>query len=84
MFLTPPPERVISPRQSRDARAWLAWTTRDLADQSGMPLPAIEAFEAGKNRRVVVRAARSAFERQGIRFIVPKPIGRTHAYAGTA
>jgi hypothetical protein len=78
MLLSPREPASLTPAQCRAGRAWLEWSTRDLADASGVPVPAIEQFERGRLRRIVAERTRAALERHGLRFRVPEPIRYTH------
>jgi len=62
---------MITPEQSRAARALLAWNQQDLADQAGIGIVTVHQLEAGTSqpRRATLEVIRRAFERAGIDFI---------------
>lgn len=62
---------ILSPAQSRAARAWFDWSLRDLAERSDTSVSTVGDFERGHRVPTVrtVRAIRGAFEAAGIAFI---------------
>jgi transcriptional regulator with XRE-family HTH domain len=61
---------MLSPEQSRAARAWLEWSQEHLANRAGVSLSTIRDFEKG--RRVPIKnnleAILRVFEAQGVSF----------------
>lgn len=61
---------MLSPEQSRAARAWLEWSQEHLANRASVSLSTIRDFEKG--RRVPIKnnleAICRAFEAQGVCF----------------
>lgn len=61
---------MISPEQSRAARAWLNWNQGQLAERASISLSTVRDFELGK--RVPIKnnldAMRQALEAAGIEF----------------
>jgi len=62
---------MITSAQCRAARAMLKWTSRALADKSGVSLPTITRFENDqkKTNPHMLKAIREALEAAGVRFI---------------
>lgn len=62
---------MLSPRQSRAARALLGWTQAALADASGVSLSIIEHHERGNHtaRPANQEACRTALREAGVVFI---------------
>jgi len=62
---------MITPAQSRSARALLDWSREQLAEQSEVALRTIVDFERGARepRKITLLALKSALERSGIEFI---------------
>ena len=62
---------MITPGQSRAARAFLNWSQRELAAKCDVGLTAIVGFEAGTSspRRASLAALVRTFEEAGIEFI---------------
>lgn len=60
---------VLSPEQSRAARAWLGWSQEDLAERAKVSLSTVRDFEKG--RRAPIRnnldAMRAALAAAGVR-----------------
>lgn len=68
---TTSPFEILSPEQSRAARAWLDWSLLDLAEKSKTSVSTIGDFERGGRVPTArsVRALRAAFEAAGIAFV---------------
>lgn len=68
---TSSPFTILSPAQSRAARAYLDWSLSDLAEKSHTSVSTIGDFERGDRVPTfkTVRAIRGAFETAGIAFI---------------
>ena len=77
----PPEERhratsdatALSAAQVRAARGLLDWTARDLADRSGLSFSTVRRIETPGPRAVreeTLAAARAAFEKHGVEFVV--------------
>mgnify|MGYP001465319394 CR=1 FL=1 len=62
---------ILTPAQSRAARALLNWSQPELASASGTGLSTIRDFETGKRRPIAnnLAAIRTALENAGIEFI---------------
>src|SRR5258708_37572335 len=62
---------MITPAQSRAARALLAWNQQDLANEAGVGIVTVHQLEAGTSqpRRATLDVIRRAFERAGVEFI---------------
>jgi transcriptional regulator with XRE-family HTH domain len=63
---------MITPGQCRAARAFLKWSSRDLAERSKIGLATITRFETGKKKRtlpVVLEKLQSVFETEGVCFL---------------
>ncbi len=62
---------MLSPEQSRAARAWLDWSQEDLAQRARVALSTVRDFEKG--RRVPIKnnleAIEAVFLNEGIRFL---------------
>lgn len=78
---------IINARQCRTARAWLGWSQRKLASESGLDMTTVSLFELQREREtgdtfrkprnndardVTKIAIRQAFEKAGVRFV---PLG---------
>ena len=61
---------MITPTQSRMARAALNWSLRELAEHSGLGLATVSRFEVGTSQmtRANLDTLRRAFEAAGITF----------------
>ena len=59
---------MLSPPQSRAARALLDWTQAELAARSSISLSTVRDFEAGRRMPMInnVKAMQRAFEEAGI------------------
>jgi DNA-binding XRE family transcriptional regulator len=64
---------VLTPKQTRAARALLGWSRADLALKSGVPARTVENFEAEKSTPLLTTAGklRLTLERAGVIFIDP-------------
>jgi len=62
---------MISPRQTRAARALLGWTQQDLADRAVVATNTVARFEAGAvdPRSSTLASIRRALARAGIEFL---------------
>lgn len=62
---------MISPQQSRAARAWLDWSQEDLAKAAGVSLSTIRDFEKGKRMPIAnnLRAIEQALQTAGVKFL---------------
>jgi transcriptional regulator with XRE-family HTH domain len=62
---------MITPAQTKAARALLGWTQDDLAERSGVVRRTLMSFETGQRspREVTLLKIRKAFERAGIQFV---------------
>ena len=62
---------MITPAQSRAARALLDWNQQDLANQAGVGIVTVHQLEAGTSqpRRATLDVIKRAFERAGVEFI---------------
>jgi transcriptional regulator with XRE-family HTH domain len=62
---------VLSPEQSRAARAWLGWSQAELAKGANVSLRTIQAFEKGGRVPMAnnITAIRRVLEIAGIRFL---------------
>jgi DNA-binding transcriptional regulator YiaG len=65
----PRAQPLISPEQSRAARAWLGWSQSELATRAQLSLGTVQAFERGDSAPFAdnVAAIRHALEKGGIR-----------------
>lgn len=63
---------MLSPEQSRAARAWLDWSQDDLAKLAHLSLSTVRDFEKGRRAPIVnnLEAIRRAFEAKGVSFQV--------------
>lgn len=61
---------MITPTQSRMARAALGWTVRDLAKAAEVAVATVNRFEMGHAvpNRLTAKAIQQTFETAGIRF----------------
>lgn len=68
--------QMITPEQVKDARALLGWTSKQLADEAGLGVKILEAFEAGRARLVKVHTAvlQEVLESAGVRFAEGRPV----------
>jgi transcriptional regulator with XRE-family HTH domain len=64
---------MITPRQSKAARALLGWTQAKLAQKAGIPLDTIKRFERSKSdtRGQAMIAMETAIRHAGIKLIPP-------------
>jgi transcriptional regulator with XRE-family HTH domain len=61
---------MITPQQSRMARAAINWTTRDLADAASVGINTVTRFENGREAMIgTVGKMRRALEAAGVEFI---------------
>ena len=65
---------MMTPRQCRAARALLdpPWSSRKLADESGVALATITRFETSKTKKTIpllLKALQETLEAHGVRFI---------------
>jgi transcriptional regulator with XRE-family HTH domain len=62
---------MISPEQSRAARAWLGWGQDELAKRAKVGLSTVRDFERGARAPIANnrKAMQRAFESAGIRFL---------------
>jgi DNA-binding XRE family transcriptional regulator len=65
--------RMLTPAQCRAARALLAWTQQQLADQAGVGVQTIRLLEGGRTipRRSTLQVIQRAFEQAGVDLIGP-------------
>jgi len=63
---------MMSPEQSRAARAWLGWSQQNLADRAKVGLSTVKDFEAGKRTPIAnnLAAMHQALTAEGIRMIL--------------
>src|SRR5436309_290869 len=63
--------RMLSPEQSRAARAWLDWSQDDLAKRSSVSLSTVRDFEKGRRTPIAnnLQAMQRALEAAGIRLV---------------
>src|SRR5438477_9095003 len=61
--------RIMSPEQTRAARAWLGWSQSELAKRAHLSLGTVQAFERGETVPLAnnIAAMRRALEEAGIR-----------------
>ncbi|MDF0498263.1 helix-turn-helix domain-containing protein [Bradyrhizobium yuanmingense] len=61
---------LLSPSQTRAARAWLNWSKQDLAKKSNVSAKSIARYEKGRSLpyEATLSKLRTAFESAGIRF----------------
>ncbi|MCG8505444.1 MAG: helix-turn-helix domain-containing protein [Sphingomonadales bacterium] len=64
---------MISPKQSKAARALLGWTQGQLAETAGVGISTVRDFELGQRKPIARNRAAilNAFEAAGIEFISP-------------
>jgi DNA-binding transcriptional regulator YiaG len=62
---------VISPEQSRAARAWLGWSQSELADRANLSLSTVRDFETHQRTPIPnnIAAMQHALEEAGIRWM---------------
>jgi predicted transcriptional regulator len=62
---------MITAAQSRAARALLAWTQQDLANEAGIGIVTVHQLEAATSqpRLATLKVIRQAFEKAGVVFI---------------
>jgi transcriptional regulator with XRE-family HTH domain len=67
---------MITGEQVKAARELIGWSPRQLADEAALSVKALEAFEGGRERLVMVhkQVLRDVLERAGARFVVGKPV----------
>src|SRR5262249_8934777 len=65
--------RMLTPAQCRAARALLAWTQQELADQARVGVQTIRLLEGGRTipRRATLQVIQRAFEQAGVALIGP-------------
>jgi len=65
---------MISPSQSKAARALLGWTQAKLAQKSGIPLDTVKRFERAKSdtRGKAMIKMEAAIRQAGIRLLPPE------------
>jgi len=65
--------RMLTPAQCRAARALLAWTQQELADQARVGVQTIRLLEGGHTipRRATLQVIQRAFEQAGVDLIGP-------------
>jgi ribosome-binding protein aMBF1 (putative translation factor) len=72
---------MISPEQSRAARAWLGWGQDELAKQANVGISTVRDFERGAREPIANNreAMRRALEAAGVRFLFEgsRPVGIT-------
>lgn len=71
---------MLSPEQSRAARAWLDWSQEDLAKRATVSLSTVRDFEKGRRVPIAnnLQAMQRALETAGIKFVFnkqKKPVG---------
>jgi DNA-binding transcriptional regulator YiaG len=61
---------MLSPAQSRAARAWLEWSQEDLAKLANLSLSTVRDFEKGRRAPISnnLEAIRRALESKGVSF----------------
>ncbi|MBX3578580.1 MAG: helix-turn-helix transcriptional regulator [Rhizobiaceae bacterium] len=61
---------MLSPEQSRAARAWLDWSQEDLAKLASVSLSTVRDFEKGRRTPITnnLDAMRKALEAKGVAF----------------
>ena len=61
---------MLSPEQSRAARAWLDWSQDDLAKRANVSLSTVRDFEKGRRTPIAnnLDAMRKALEAKGVAF----------------
>jgi len=74
---------MLSPQQSRAARAWLNWSQDDFAKKAGVSLSTVRDFEKGKRNPIAnnLLAMQRALEDAGIRLEFDdqaRPVGVRH------
>jgi transcriptional regulator with XRE-family HTH domain len=64
---------MLTPAQCRAARALLAWTQQELADQARVGVQTIRLLEGGRTipRRATLQVIQRAFEQAGVDLIGP-------------
>lgn len=79
---------MLSPEQSRAARAWLDWSQEDLAKRAGVSLSTVRDFEKGRREPIPnnLKALRETLEGAGIAFVFQggRPLGITSSGAAGA
>jgi transcriptional regulator with XRE-family HTH domain len=62
---------MMSPQQSRAARAWLGWSQVELAKRAGVSLSTVQDFERGQRTPIAnnIAAMRRVIEAAGIRLL---------------
>ncbi len=62
---------MLSPEQSRAARAWLEWSQDDLAKRASVGLSTVRSFEKGERTPIKnnLDALREALEQGGIKAV---------------
>jgi ribosome-binding protein aMBF1 (putative translation factor) len=69
---------MLSPEQSRAARAWLGWGQDELARRAKVGLSTVRDFERGAREPIQNNreAMQRAFEAEGVRFLFEGDVGR--------
>jgi len=62
---------MLTPEQSRAARAWLGWSQGELAKRAGVSLSTVQDFERGQRTPIAnnLAAIRGALKGAGIRLV---------------
>jgi ribosome-binding protein aMBF1 (putative translation factor) len=65
---------MISPRQSKAARALLGWTQLKLSEKAGIPLDTVKRFERAKSdtRGKAMIKMEAALRQAGIKLLAPE------------
>lgn len=80
---------MLTPEQSRAARAWLEWSQEDLATRASVSLSTVRDFEKGRRTPITnnIQAMRRAIEDAGMQLLFDaegKGVGvARHGYAPT-
>jgi DNA-binding transcriptional regulator YiaG len=69
-------KKTLTGEQVRAARELLGWSPKRLADEAALSVKALEAFEEGRERLLLLhkQVLRDVLERAGARFFVGKPV----------
>ena len=67
---------MTTPDQTKQARALLGWSTRQLANEAALAVKTLEAFEEGRVQLVKMHkeVLREVLEIAGVRFAEGKPV----------